>query len=183
MYFCKLKNCCCFDLNTATIFIAGLELFASIVTIVVNSVTSYTSVTLIVSSAVYGILCLLVIIGVKTENSNCLLPWILVTFISIILMFIGLIFIFVSFFKVPKNYTTTGDEGKMDLTLDFLFLTNLIGLSKFLFLYRIVWNYTNYLTIFTYAYVLHLHIYSVFFYLIWRRYLFETWHTFHSKST
>lgn len=138
MYFCKLKNCCCFDLTTGTIIIAVLELVACILAIIFNSLSSYTSVTLIVSSAIYGLLCFMVIIGVKTENSNCLLPWILVTLISIILMFIGLIFIFVSFFKAQKDYTTVENQGKMDLTLDFLFLLNLIGLSKYCYISIII---------------------------------------------
>lgn len=95
----------------------------------------------IVSSSIYAILCVLVILGVKTEKSTYLLPWIVITMIGIILMFIGQIFIFVSFFKTPKKYTTDtsqDDEDRNDLILDFLFLINFIGLSKYIFINDII---------------------------------------------
>ncbi|KAL5282367.1 hypothetical protein ACFFRR_005504 [Megaselia abdita] len=141
MFFCKLNSCCCFNLSTGTTIIAGIQLFACFINILFNSLSTYTSFSLIVSSAVYGILCALVIFGVKSKSSNCLLPWIVVTLIGIILMFIGLIFIFVSFFKAPRDYTTIEDQGKKDLTLDFLFLINFIGLCISIYLWTVVNSY------------------------------------------
>ena len=134
MIFCNTENCCCFNLKTGTIVIAVMQLIGCFINIFFEIFSENKSGPILASSVIFLVLCSLLIFGAHKERPNFFLPWLIVTFLGIVMMFIGLIYIFVSFFRSDADqltYRTSNLKNKEDLRLDVFFLINLIGFSEF----------------------------------------------------